>query len=234
VKESVVAKKGSGSMTKDANALMETKGSTSAISVIDGILKLFKKSEPLSSQELREALADAERGLDAAKASLDLLEQRRDVLLIEGSDEDVAACDREIVSGSLVRDRLTASVARIEERIAEAEVKEHEQEIERRSKEARMKSRELRDLYLVLAADLCSLATKIEAGKLLMADMRKHNEFLLRNSRADLKVNHPIGTLCIKLGRPVHSLPDPLLATVSQCLGHPDLSLLQGLRDLDL
>jgi hypothetical protein len=222
-------------MTKNVNALTATTGETSATAVINRVLSLFKKSEPLSSRELRESLADAGRGLDAALAALDLLNQRRDTLLLEeASDQAVDALEQEIANGRRARDRLTASIARLHEKISEAEAAEHEQEIERRSKEARMKSRELRDLYLVLAADLCSLATKIEAGKLLMADMRKHNEFLLRNSRADLKVNHPIGTLCIKLGRPVHSLPDPLLATVSQCLGHPDLSLLQGLRDLDL
>lgn len=203
----------------------------------NNIFDLFKKT-PATSADLNKAASAIAAHLQDTEVKLEQIEAtRRQLLLTEGAESHLAKIN---LQRSALRDEMDRSVLMIEDlraRAAKAAAAENERALDARGVALRKKNLELRDLYLQLDAEIIKLIAGIENGQRMMREIAEENKFLIENGRDDLRVQNPLGLLCIKLGRSVGSLPDPL--NVFRGGGyaparHPDHSLLAGLRELDL
>lgn len=107
--------------------------------MFDALRKLLK-APTATSAEIRSQIGDLEGELPQARDRLADLHETRGRVLLEGSDKELDALERELASASRDLDRMDAAASALRKRLNEAEAEEHRAESLARIEAARKAS----------------------------------------------------------------------------------------------
>jgi hypothetical protein len=135
---------------------------------------MLRGRKPSTDADLRAALASL--SIEQAQRRLEELEERRAALLIDGSDADIRAAERDIESACLLVQRTVAAQKELEKRVSAAEAAEAHAELSARrdaaEAEAQACAKAVAKDYPRLARELVQLLERLQAAENGVAEFR--------------------------------------------------------------